>query len=303
MTPVGRLRLAYLLLLVTPALWAVNYLSARLSVGIVAPHVLALGRWAIAGGLLTLLAWTDISANRAAFGREWKRLAVFGFLGMWICGTFVYIGGRSTSATNIGLLYAISPVLIALGSTLFLKERMGPVQLVGVALALAGVVHVVLKGQWAALAQVSFVAGDLWILGAALSWAAYALLLKAWPSSYGDLARLALSCWGGVAALIPLAIIEAAVFIPSDPGWKTFGLMALTALFPGVGAYLAYGFMQRVLGAARVGVVLYLGPLYTAAMAAMVLDEPVYPFHLVGAALTLPGLYLATRPARASPRS
>jgi hypothetical protein len=61
---------------------------------------------------------------------------------MWVCGAFVYIGGRSTSAINIGLLYAASPVLIALASALWLGERLRAWQWAGVALALAGGVEV-----------------------------------------------------------------------------------------------------------------------------------------------------------------
>lgn len=300
MTPARKIQLAYALIFITPALWGVNYLVARSATASVAPHALALGRWILAGLLLTALSWRELAAHRDAIRREWRQLLVFGALGMWICGAFVYIGARTTPATNIGLLYAISPVLIALVSTLFLKERMGPVQVAGVALALAGVVHVVLKGQWAALATVQFTVGDLWILTAASSWTVYALLLKAWPSAFGPMARLALICWGGVVVLIPFTVVEAFAFMSTELSWRTFGFMLAVALFPGFGAYLSYAFMQRELGAARVGVVLYLGPLYSAALAWAVLGEPIRGFHVGGAALILPGIWLATRPARRS---
>ena len=42
---------------------------------------------------------------------------------------------------------------------------------------------------------------------------------------------------------------------------KGIGLVLAVAVFPGYGAYLAYSIMQRELGVARVGVVLYLGPI------------------------------------------
>ena len=60
-------------------------------------------------------------------------------------------------------------VLIAVVSALWLKERFDRLQALGVALALAGVVHVILKGQWTSLAGVNLVAGDAWILGATVS--------------------------------------------------------------------------------------------------------------------------------------
>ena len=69
----------------------------------------------------------------------------------------------------------------------------------------------------------------------------------------------------------------------------------LAALLPGAGAYGAYSTMQRVLGAARVGVVLYLGPLYSAVIAWLVLGERIEAFHAVGALFILPGIWLSTR--------
>ena len=41
--------------------------------------------------------------------------------------------------------------------------------------------------------------------------------------------------------------------------------------------------------------VLYLGPLYSAAVGWAVLGESVHIYHAVGAALILPGIWLSTR--------
>ena len=302
LTPKHRKQWAFALMFIAPALWSVNYLVARSAAGSVAPHALAFGRWLIALLLLVALSWREIAAHPIAIRREWKQYLVLGALGMWICGAFVYIGARSTAATNISLIYSTSPVMIALISRYALKERMGLPQWAGVALAFAGVLHIVLKGRWAALAQVEFSVGDVWILGATLSWTAYSLLLKAWPSPFGPAARLALIMAGGLVVLAPATAIEALWFMPTQISWTSFGYVLALALFPGFGAYLAYSFMQRELGAARVGVVLYLGPIYAAATAWLVLGEPVQSFHWVGAALILPGIYLSTRPAAAGLR-
>ncbi|MBL8380114.1 MAG: DMT family transporter [Burkholderiales bacterium] len=295
MTRAAAQRLAYLLIFVTPALWGVNYLVARSAVDVTAPHALALGRWVLAGLLLTAFSWHELKAKRAAIRAEWRSLIVLGALGMWICGAFVYIGAHTTAASNIALIYAVSPVLIALYSTLALGERMGPAQAVGVALAFVGVLHVALKGHWPGLLTLSFTRGDIWIAVAAFAWTAYALILKGVPSSFGPLARLALTCWGGVVVLLPFTLIEAVWYLPTLLDARTLLYVVAVALFPGFGAYLAFSFMQRELGAARVGVVIYLGPLYSAALAWAVLGEPVHPYHLVGAVLILPGIFLATR--------
>lgn len=287
--------MALALVFIAPALWSVNYLVARWAPGVIAPHMLALARWAVAVLLLGAFCWREIVAKRREVVAEGGHFLVLGALGMWICGAFVYVGARHTSAVNIGLLYAMSPVLIALGSSIWLRERFGAWQWLGVALALGGLVHILIRGHWNALAAVRINPGDLWIAVAVVSWAAYSLLLRAWPSAFGALARLTLIGCGGVIVLLPFTLWEALYWLPSTLSWTSAGLVLAAALLPGAAAYGAYSFMQRVLGAARVGMVLYLGPIYSAAIAWLVLGERIEPFHFVGALSILAGIWLSTR--------
>ena len=288
-------RLAHALIFIAPALWSVNYLVARWAPGSIAPHALALGRWAMAALVLALFCHREIAARRQLIRGEARQFLVLGALGMWVCGAFVYIGGRSTAAVNIGLLYAASPVLIAMFSAIWLRERFGLLQATGVALALAGVLHVLVRGQWGGLAEVRLNPGDLWIAAAVLCWTAYSLLLRAWPSAFSPLARLTLIACAGIVVLIPFTLWEAWFWLPSELSWRSAALVLAAALIPGADAYGAYSFMQRALGAARVSVVLYLGPLYSALIGWAVLGERIEPFHAVGALLILPGIWLSTR--------
>lgn len=291
----AEIRLAQVLIFVAPALWSVNYLVARWAPGVIAPHALALGRWCLAALILVAFCHREIAEKRGAIAAEWRHLLVLGALGMWICGAFVYIGGRSTTAINIGLIYAATPVLIVFASALFLRERVGLRQGVGVALGLAGVLHVVLRGDWQALAQLRVNTGDAWIAIAVVSWTAYSLLLRAWPSAFSPIARLTLIACGGIIMLVPFTLAEALWWLPSEWSWKSVAIVLAAALLPGAAAYGAYSYMQRALGVARASVVQYLGPLYSAAIAWAVLGEHIEVFHLVGALLILPGIWLSTR--------
>jgi drug/metabolite transporter (DMT)-like permease len=212
-----------------------------------------------------------------------------------VCGAFVYIGGRSTTAINIGLLYAAAPVVIAVVSALWLHERLGLRQWSGVVLALAGVLHILIEGRWEMLGQVRINPGDAWVAVAVACWAAYSLLLRAWPTAFGPVARLTMIACGGIVVLIPFTLWEALAWLPFSGSWKGVGLVLVAALRPGAGAYAAYSYMQRALGAARVAMVLYLGPLYSAAIAWAVLGERIEWHHGVGALLILPGIWLSTR--------
>ena len=300
-SPDSRERLALTLLWIAPALWTVNYLVARTAPGIVQPHVLALARWMLAGTILSWIARKELARHRHhILDAGWQYL-ILGALGMLVCGAWVYQGAQTTSAMNIALIYAASPVLIALGAVLWLGERFSWRQALGVLVAMAGVFHVVVKGQWLRLSQVQWVAGDAWIVAAMVAWAAYALLLKKWPSPLGSTARLATICTGGVVVLAPFALWEWLQAGRPDWSWAATGLAVTAGLIPGLCAYWAYGFAQKVLGASRVAATLYLGPLYGGVTAWLVLNEPMGWHHLGGASLILPGIWLASRQAPETP--
>jgi drug/metabolite transporter (DMT)-like permease len=288
-------RLAQALLFVVPAMWSSNYLIARLARDVIHPHGLAFWRWTLALLLMLPFVGAGLLARREALRREWPQLLVLGGLGMWICGAWVYIGGQSTSAANMALIYAASPVAIAVVGVKVLHERMSGAQKVGVCFALAGVLFVIAKGDIDNLLAVRLTVGDGWIAAAAIAWTAYSVLLKRWPSALGPGERLAAIIAGGLVVLLPFTVWEGWHAPPLPFGTRGLVLVVLAAVLPGVLSYGAYSLLQRELGAARTALLLYLAPVYGALLAWAVLGEPPRWYHVAGAALILPSIWLATR--------
>ena len=287
---------APVLLWVVPALWSSNYLIARASHGVIAPHALAMGRWALALALMLPFVGAALWRQRKAVRQEWRHLLVLGALGMWVCGAFVYQAGHSTSATNIALLYAVTPVAITAVSLRLLDERMALTQRVGVVFALSGVVFVIAKGDIDNLLAVRLAVGDAWALVAAACWVAYSVLLKRWPSDLNPATRLAAIVAGGLVVLAPFTLAEA-LWVERNPfSAQALGLVVAGAVLPGVLSYTAYSYLQRELGASRTALLLYLAPVYGALGAWALLGEPPGWYHAPGAALILPSIWLATRP-------
>lgn len=286
---------ALVLLWVVPLLWSSNYVIARAASGVIAPHALAAGRWLLAGAVLLAFVWQPLRQHRAALRREWPHLLVLGILGMYICGAWVYQAGRSTTGTNIALIYAVTPMAIAAASTWALGEHMSRWQWAGVALALAGLLFIIAKGDPGRLLAVQFVAGDLWITACALSWTAYSVLLKRWPSALPPLVRLVAIIGGSLLVLLPGALLEAWLADTPPWTWGATGLVVVAALVPGVLSYGAYSLLQRELGASRTAMMLYLAPVYGAALTWLLLGEVPGWYHAVGAAMILPSIWMASR--------
>jgi drug/metabolite transporter (DMT)-like permease len=268
---------------------------ARLASGVIEPHALAFGRWALALALMLPFVGAELWRDGAPWRREWRQLLVLGATGMWICGAWVYIAGQTTTATNIALIYAATPVAIAVLGVRLLHERMSLTQRIAVPFALAGVLLIIARGDPRNLLAVRFSVGDAWIVAAAISWTVYSVLLRRWPSTLGAPARLAAIIMGGLLVLAPFTLYEAltAPQLPVTPA--ALALVLAAAVLPGVLSYTAYSVLQRELGASRTALLLYLAPVYGAGLAWALLGERPGWHHLAGAALILPSIWLATR--------
>lgn len=288
-------RWAPVLLWLVPALWSSNYVIARAAEGVIAPHLLASGRWLLAGLILLPFVGRGLLAQRSVWRSEWKQLLALGALGMWICGAWVYLGGQTTTSTNIALIYAATPVAIAVLSARLLHERLSTAQKLGGLLALAGVLFVIAKGRPQNLLAVRFTVGDGWIVACAVSWTAYTVLLKYWPSRLSPGERLVAIIAGGLVLLLPFTALEAWLAPGPPPGARALGLVVVAALLPGALSYAAHAYIQRELGASRTSLMLYLAPVYGALLAWALLGEVPQAYHLAGAALILPSIWLATR--------
>jgi drug/metabolite transporter (DMT)-like permease len=304
-------RIAQFLLFVSPLLWTVNYLVARWAPGIIAPHALALGRWTLA----LFIMWLALGRERAqlftVFRTNPREFIIMGALGMWICGAFVYIGGRSTQAINISLIYAASPIGVAIISHWMYHEKLSWLQTLGITLALAGMLAIVGKGDLKNLTQLQFNPGDWWIVAASCAWSVYSLMMRHKPSTLSGGMRLSAITLGGILVLTPFAAIEY-IFFPqwsepvvaqapvTLPLLKAAGLIVAAAVFPGYLAYRAFSHVTEHLGSTRASIMLYLGPVYVALVGWLVLDEVLRAYHAWGGGLVLLGVYMVSRPTKAS---
>lgn len=295
--PDGIRREAVALFLATPAMFATNLLVARGLEGAVPPVALAFGRWTLTFLMLAPIGWLPLWRQRRQALAEWPVLLLLGLLGMGFCGAPIYAAGITTTATNMGLIYSASPILIVALGRLFWGDPAGPRQAAGIALCLAGVVLVIAKGDPAVLLGLQVTAGDLWVALATVSWAVYSLLIRHRPGRLDLRARFAAITLAGVLVNLPAVIAESAVAGLPALDLRVVGIVVLLALVPGLGAFLAYNRLVALVGPASTGLIMYLVPLYNAGLAFLLLGERPQLYHLAGAALILPGIWAATRPA------
>ena len=274
---------------------ATNSIIARGGVIYVPPISLAFFRWFFVFLILLPFTINNISENSSHLNKELKKLFFLGFMGCGVCGAFPFLAGMTTTVTNIGIIYTSSPIFIILISSIFFKEKIFRLQIYGLALCLIGVLLIITKGKVSLLVSLKFTSGDLWVLGAAVGWALYAIFLLRWKSKFSFFARFCLIALLGSLSLLPFVIVEN-IFIRKINFDNYFYFWTLfAAISPGIIAYTIHQRVQKNLGASTTGFILYLFAIYGAFYGIIFFNEKLEIYHYAGAFLVFLGVFFAKK--------
>jgi drug/metabolite transporter (DMT)-like permease len=301
----GNLRKVYLKLVLTTFFWGGTFVAARFAVGEAPPFFAASCRFLIASiVLVSLTAWRS-RRDRVDFPvpgnlRQLAGLFSLGLTGVFLYNALFFTGLKLTTATNGALIVAINPLLTAVLSALWLRERVSATQATGLLLSLTGVSIVIAKGSLAVFADLSFNAGDLIMLGAPLCWALYSILGKKALARFTPLAATAYASVFGAGLLIPAALLEHAALGGGMPGFSWLGWLAVLqlALLGTVVGFVWWYQGVQLIGTARAAAFVNLVPLFGALLAALFLGERVIAAQVWGGCLVILGVYWGSRQKR-----
>lgn len=288
----------WVIFLLVPVFFSSNLVFGRGIIGDVAPFITAFIRWF--GSTLIMLPVLYADRRRCmAFLRENTLLwLLLGFLGMGICGGGVYWSLTATTASNATLIYTTSSLFIILFQWLFQGRGISWRESAGMVIAFSGVAVIVLKGNLQALADFHFNPGDFGILGAAVAFAIYSLLLRK-PSAAAlpPISLFGMIAFSGALLLAPPAAYEFLMNGPMPDSPKDWLKIAGIILFASLAAFYCFQHAVRVFGPATAGVTLYMMPPVSILMAVLFLGEDFETYHMAGILLVTGGVILATAPA------
>jgi drug/metabolite transporter (DMT)-like permease len=287
----------YLLLSITAMCWAGNAIVGRLAAGHIPPVTLSFLRWSLAFLLLLPLAWKHLVQDWPAIRSKLGVMVTLSVTGIGCFNTLQYWALEHTQALNTLLLQSAGPLIVAVWSLILLGVRLTLTQAVGILVSLMGVLLILLHGDLTALLSIQFNKGDLIFIVAMVIFGLYSVLTLKRPAIH-SLSFVAFTFGCGAACLIPLWIWE----LISRPVMRldANNLLSLVyvAVFPSTLAYLCFNRGVQMIGANRAAPFFHLVPVFGAAMAIVFLGEHPQLFHIVGFALVLTGVYVASRKQR-----
>jgi drug/metabolite transporter (DMT)-like permease len=257
--------------------------------------------------------WTDIPGPASAFYRmlipavvllptfffdrrraslDARTLGIIAFGGLFFAFDLAFYNTAilQTSAANATLLGNNTPIFVGLLTWLVFRQRPARAFWLGLLMAIAGAVVIL----WADLAHHTRIGvGDLLALAASACFAVYLMVTEKIRNSTGTLAFLRLAM---ISSTIALLLINLAMGISLRvPHGRTIWAILGLGLISQLGGYLFLTYALGHLPATLTSIsLLTQGPL-TAAMAAVLLGEPLSLAQVLGGLLVLAGVALAHR--------
>ncbi|AUG05592.1 DMT family transporter [Pseudomonas sp. S09G 359] len=272
-------------------IWAGNTVVNKLAVGVIFPTEIGFYRWLLAALLFTPFMLKPVVAHWSLIRPNLGKIAVLGVMGMVVYQSLAYYAATLTTATNMGIILSLMPLMSLTAAIISLGQRLTYGALVGAVLSFAGVVVVVSAGNLDALLQHGVNLGDGLMLVSTLSYAIYSTLLKKWQLRLPPLVLLYLQVLVAVVVLFPLFLVSSkeGLSVANIP------LVLYACLLASMLAPLAWMHSIKTLGPSRTTLFFNLLPLITVLIAAVVLKEELALYHLVGGLLTLGGVILSER--------
>jgi drug/metabolite transporter (DMT)-like permease len=300
--PVAGQTRAYLALTLISALWGSYPAFAKVALVHFPPYVLVVLRCSLASAFLTVLlfrrGWEEFRELRAA---DVGTFAFLGFTGLFVSTGGTYLGIALSTAANAAILQATTPVMVALGARLYLKERLRRRQWAGVAASMAGVLLVITRGSWRAIAHLELLPGDFILVISQVGWSAYTIHGKQVLARHSPAVATTASYILGSLMLIPMMLAAAPFFPRPDFTSGTAWLVVLYQAFLGAVAHVWWYEGVKTVGPSRAAIFMNLQPVVGVLLAWGLLHEPIVWPEIAGGALVLLGVALTTQAPLAPP--
>jgi len=278
-------------------LWAVSFVATKIALEVVPPLTVVSLRLLIASACFLPI---------IATGGRWRRIAnrttLLKLLGLSLFGAglhygFQTVGLQTTNASNASVYVATGPITILLLAVLFLSERLNARKLLGIAIAIAGVLVVMGLDTLTAFELRGNLTGDLLVFASIVMWACFTVFGKRITDTLGALTVTATVTLIGAVWMTPIGFLEMqrtgfnlAELTPT--AWAAVIYLGAACNFLAV---LLYFTALQKTESQKVGVYLYSIPPMTAVAAAVVLAEPITLGLVVGTVLVIAGVALTER--------
>jgi len=287
---------AYIFLILATLFWSGNFIVGKAaSFFEIPPFSLNFYRWTFAWLILAPFTLKEIIQKKKYILKNIKLILVLGITSITIFNSIVYYSLNFTQVISGVLMISTIPVMIIFFSWLFKIEKTNLYQILGVIFSLLGVTIIVTQADLDILINLNFNKGDLWMVVAMFSWAIYSALLRKRKFNLSQASLLEVIISAGLILLLPAYLIEKALGFELNVDLPFILTLSYVVLFPGLASFICWIKGIAIIGPNRAGIFLHLMPIFSTALAILILKEQFMNYHLFGAIFIIGGIFLSSR--------
>lgn len=284
----------YFMALTAIFFWSFNIIIASYFATSLTPFEIGFGRWFVASLILVPLAWKGMKTNFKQLLNLWPLVLSLAVTGIVLDNTLIYYAGRTASAVDMGLLDVTGPIFLVILSRIFLKTPISNRQIMGLIIAVFGVLVIIMQGDLTQITKFNFVSGDFWMLFNTFCFAVYSLLQAKRPQNISQSTMLGATAITGTVIMLPILLfsVPAVSLLHLTP--IDYGVFIYLGIFNSVISYLCWNSALARIGNIKTSIIYYLLPLFSSIEAYLILHEQLYWSQLVGGVLVIAGIAMTT---------
>lgn len=210
--------------------------------------------------------------------------------------TFYLYGVEKSSQIDSSLLFTTMPVFVLLLSHLFFRERITGKKIAGLILALSGTIWVILEQDFHHSAENNSLAGNLFCLISALSYAFYLIYNKQFVKRYSIFTMLKWMFTGAFIVAVILTAISGfdAKVLTRETEVRPLLILTFVLIFPTGLTYLLLPYGLKKLNTTTAAIYDYEVPIVATAVAVLFMNEPLALYQIIAAILIFIGVFFVS---------
>ena len=282
---------AYALPMIAVLIWSLNITVTRYVAEFISPISISFYRWLIAFVLMSPFVLLSVWKYRTEIRQHAWQFAVLGACGMVFYQGLAYSAAHYTTATNMGIINAFTPIFTIFISIFILKEMPTRYAVIGGILSFLGLLYVMSQGNLQSLVHLAGHWGDLLMILAVFLYAFYGVFLKKWQIQMPLLTSLYVQIAFALLFHLPFVFVLGLDVINS----QNVGSVLYAGVFPSIVAPLVWMMAVQYIGPNRTSIFMNVMPIGTALIAYFWLNEAWTIYHTIGGVIILLGIALAQK--------
>src|SRR3990170_655511 len=273
------------------SIWGGMYVVSKVVLDIIPPFTLVSLRLLL--GALTLAIVLAVRGFRKITRKQFWQAVGVGFVGYGVSLSLQFLGTKLSTAANGSLVTSATPAFVLIFAWILLKEKITSLRLIALLLATLGVVAVI--DPRSAQLNPDLFAGNLLLLGAALTWALYSVLVRKATQALDVLPFSLIAFLGGLPVSIPAGAWELKTIGVGEISLGVVGGVLFIGIISTALAMALWNTAFAYVDANLASLTFFAQPVVGTLLGWLFLGEEITPLFLVGGMLIGVGLVISSR--------